>query len=183
MEGNLNCNSLCPVYHIDFHISSRSRSPKLLISLRASNWNFVCICNFSSAFLLSHLSHWLSVHHPPAFTNQYHSCSSPVCSFVHPPATAFVFRPNISFCPCSNTILPCLVLWNSNTNTHHWTHLILCNRNCLFTTACKMWIIQEPKKVALWNKRHFEEKNGERATCLKYSVLIYVGKIYKMQHL
>jgi hypothetical protein len=22
----------------------------------------------------------------------------------------------------------------------------------------KMWIIQEPKKVALWNKRHFEEK-------------------------
>jgi hypothetical protein len=32
-----------------------------------------------------------------------------------------------------------------------------------------MQIIQEPKKVALWNKRHFEErkKNGERAACLK----------------
>jgi len=46
-----------------------------------------------------------------------------------------------------------------------------------------MWIIQEPKKVALWNKRHFEEKNGEYAACLKYSVLIFDEKIYKMQHL
>jgi hypothetical protein len=27
--------------------------------------------------------------------------------------------------------------------------------------VCKMWIIQEPKKVALWNKRHFEEKRME----------------------
>jgi hypothetical protein len=27
--------------------------------------------------------------------------------------------------------------------------------------VCKMWIIQEPKKVALWNKRHFEEKEME----------------------
>ena len=25
----------------------------------------------------------------------------------------------------------------------------------------KMWITQEPKKVALWNKRHFEEKKKE----------------------
>jgi len=32
------------------------------------------------------------------------------------------------------------------------------------------------KKVALWNKRHFEEKNGECAACLKYSVLIFAGK-------
>ena len=39
--------------------------------------------------------------------------------------------------------------------------------------------------VALRNKRHFEEKNGECAACLKYSVLIFVEKkkIYKMQHL
>ena len=41
-----------------------------------------------------------------------------------------------------------------------------------------MWIIHEPKKVALWNKRHFEEKNGECAACLKYSVFIFVEKIY-----
>jgi hypothetical protein len=31
------------------------------------------------------------------------------------------------------------------------------------------------------NERHFEEKNGEFAACLKYSVLIFVEKIYKMQ--
>jgi len=40
------------------------------------------------------------------------------------------------------------------------------------------------KNVALRNKRHFEEKNGECAEYLKYSVLIDVEKnIYKMQHL
>ena len=41
-----------------------------------------------------------------------------------------------------------------------------------------MWIIQEPKKVALWNKWNFEEKNRECAACLKYSVLIFVEKEY-----
>ena len=41
-----------------------------------------------------------------------------------------------------------------------------------------MWLIQEPKKVALWNKRYFEEKNGECAACLKNSVLIVVEKKY-----
>jgi len=38
----------------------------------------------------------------------------------------------------------------------------------------KMRIIQEPNKLALWNKRHFEEKNGDYAACLKYSVRIFV---------
>jgi len=33
------------------------------------------------------------------------------------------------------------------------------------------------EKVALCNKRHLEEKKGECATCLKYSVLI-VGEKY-----
>ena len=46
-----------------------------------------------------------------------------------------------------------------------------------------MLIIHEPKKVASWNKQHFEEKNGECAAGLKYSVLIFVEKKYKMQHL
>ena len=44
--------------------------------------------------------------------------------------------------------------------------------------VCKIWIIHEPIKVALWNKRHFEEKNRESAACLKYSVLTFVEKIY-----
>jgi hypothetical protein len=39
------------------------------------------------------------------------------------------------------------------------------------------------KKVALLNKRRFEEKNGQCASCLKYPVLIVVEKIYRMQHL
>jgi len=39
------------------------------------------------------------------------------------------------------------------------------------------------KKGTIINKRHFEEKNGACAACLKYSVLIFVEKIYKMQHL
>jgi len=39
-----------------------------------------------------------------------------------------------------------------------------------------MWIIHEPKKVALGNKRHFEEKKGECAACLKNSVLIVIEK-------
>jgi hypothetical protein len=29
------------------------------------------------------------------------------------------------------------------------------------TPVFKMWIIQEANKVALWNKRHFEEKETE----------------------
>jgi len=49
--------------------------------------------------------------------------------------------------------------------------------------VCKMWIIQEPKKVALWNKRHFEQKNAECAACLKYSVLIFVEKEYIKWHI
>jgi lambda repressor-like predicted transcriptional regulator len=45
-------------------------------------------------------------------------------------------------------------------------------------SGCKMWIILEQKKVALWNKRYYEEKNRESAACLKFSVLIFVEKKY-----
>ena len=43
--------------------------------------------------------------------------------------------------------------------------LTLWRRNFLLnfsTSVFKMWIIQGPKKVALWNKRHFEEKKKRR---------------------
>jgi len=43
--------------------------------------------------------------------------------------------------------------------------------------------MQETKNVALRNKWHFEEKNRLCAACLKYSVIIFVEKVYKMQHL
>jgi hypothetical protein len=39
-----------------------------------------------------------------------------------------------------------------------------------------MLITQEPKKIILPNKGHFEKKNGECAAFLKYSVLIFVEK-------
>jgi hypothetical protein len=41
-----------------------------------------------------------------------------------------------------------------------------------------MWITQEPKEVALRNKRHFKDKNGQCAASLKYSVFIFVEKKY-----
>jgi hypothetical protein len=43
-----------------------------------------------------------------------------------------------------------------------------------------MRIIKEPKELALWNKRHFEEKkNWVCAACLKNFVRKFVEKIYK----
>ena len=75
-----------------------------------------------------------------------------------------------------------LVIYLNCTMMHELTNLKF-YIEILTYPVCKMWIIQEPKKVALWNKRHFEEKNRECAACLKYSVLIFVEKIYKMQHL
>jgi len=42
-------------------------------------------------------------------------------------------------------------------------------------SAYKMWIIQEPNMLELWNKLPFEEeKYGEYIPCLKYSVPIFV---------
>jgi hypothetical protein len=35
---------------------------------------------------------------------------------------------------------------------------------------------QEPKKITLRNKQHFEEENGECKACLKYMILIFVEK-------
>ena len=38
----------------------------------------------------------------------------------------------------------------------------------------RMWIIQEPNALELWNKLHFEEeKNWEYIPCLKYLVPIF----------
>ena len=37
------------------------------------------------------------------------------------------------------------------------------------TPLCKMWIIQEPKKIPLWNKRHFEEK--KQIVCSMFKIL------------
>ena len=63
-------------------------------------------------------------------------------------------------------------------NNDHVNILIFWRRNYFFnfsTPVYKMWIIQEPNKLELWNKLHFKErKNGEYTPCLKYSVPIFV---------
>jgi hypothetical protein len=44
----------------------------------------------------------------------------------------------------------------------------------------KMWIIQEPNKLALWNKLHFEEKKRRVLSMFKI-FSTYICWIYKMQ--
>jgi len=114
-EGNLNCIPLCQVHHVVFSISSSPRSPKVHFPLSVSNWNCLCIFNFSSSFPLSHLSRCLSVHHPPTFTDQYKSCSCSPCNYVHPPANPSVIRPDIPLSLSSSTVFPCLFV---GTQTH-----------------------------------------------------------------
>jgi hypothetical protein len=67
-----------------------------------------------------------------------------------------------------------LVIYLNCTMMHELTNLKFYIQ-ILAHPVCKMWIIHKPKKVALWNKRCFEEKSGECAACLKYSVLIFVN--------
>ena len=57
-------------------------------------------------------------------------------------------------------------------------NLTLWRRNYFLILAhsvYKMWIMQEPIKLELWNKLHFEEKKKtEYRACLKYSLPIFV---------
>jgi hypothetical protein len=80
--------------------------------------------------------------------------------------------------------------WSSEDGTVAVLYAMKCNLltpefyiSILAHPVSKIWIIQKQKKVALWNILHFEKKNWKCAACLKYSVLIFVEKIYKMQHL
>jgi len=82
----------------------------------------LCIFNISGAFLLSHLSHCLSVHSQPTITHQYKPYGFPLCNFVHPlllPLSSDQLSPSA---PGLTQYLKCIVLWNTNTNTHHPTH-------------------------------------------------------------
>ena len=77
-EGNWNCDILEAVHHIAFNILSSPRSPKLLLHSRVSKCNYMCIFNFSSKILLSHLSHSAPVHHTPPL-----NLSCPICRTPH----------------------------------------------------------------------------------------------------
>ena len=60
----------------------------------------------------------------------------------------------------SSSVLPCLCLC-----ADAQCSLTLWRQNYFFLISAhrvyKIWIIQEPKKLALWNKLHFEEKKTE----------------------
>ena len=47
----------------------------------------------------------------------------------------------------------------------------------------KMWVIQKPNKVALWNKRHFEEEKMEITQHVKNIQYGYLLNNNKMGHL
>ena len=47
----------------------------------------------------------------------------------------------------------------------------------------KMWVIQKPNKVALWNKRHFEGKKMEITQHVWNIQYGYLLNKYKMGHL
>ena len=56
------------------------------------------------------------------------------------------------------TKLLCLYKLQANATLTLWRRNYFFN---LSTPVCKMWIIQEPNKLALWNILHFEEKKTE----------------------
>ena len=87
------------------------------VFLSGSQTELICVFYYLQCVLLSHLSHSFSGNLPTIFTDQHISCSSSLCNYVHPPATPFFFRPNISLSPFSSTIFPCLVAWNTKKNT------------------------------------------------------------------
>ena len=75
----------------------------------------------------------------------------------------------------SSVVLPYHTVTTTSTPSSHkinlWRRIFFSNFS---TPVFKMWVIRKPNKVALWNKRHFEEKNGDYTACLKYSVRIFV---------
>jgi len=115
------------------------------LPIRVSNWNLVCILNFSSEFFFSYMFHYLPVHLPPPFTAQYKSCSSSLCSFVHPSTTPSVFKHIISLSPCSSTTF-CYLVVGKQTQTHiiehnsvYPKHLFI-NKTCCVQSVSIVWI-------------------------------------------
>ena len=135
-KGNWKCNRL----YVHFIILSFIFHLRLDLSkcflLSAFQTEHFCLFLFSKCSILSHLSHRLPVHLPPTLTDQYKPCSYSLCNSTHPPAAPSLFRPNISLSHCSSTILPCLVVWNTNINTQHPTQFCVTESVFFTTTTC-----------------------------------------------
>ena len=62
----------------------------------------------------------------------------------------------------SMSLLVHIPSWRAHRQLHPYlNHLATEFFQILAHTVFKMWVIQKPNKVALWNKRHFEEKKME----------------------
>ena len=78
VEGNSNCTLYVQFITLSVISSIALHFPKYLFLSQLPN-EILCIFNFSSSFLLSHLSHCLSAHHPPLFT---HHSFCPICPTI-----------------------------------------------------------------------------------------------------
>jgi len=92
-----------------------------------------------------------------------------------------VFLPSITvFLPSISVFLPSISGFPLSIQPVLQDHAVLTfwRRNYFFLILAqpvyKMWIIQEPNTIELWNKLHFEEEKTEFIPCLKYSVPIFV---------
>jgi len=101
------------------------------------------------------------------------------CCLMYSPRNTkrLILRGKYIFPPAIEGVSPHAI----NLHGEAWLHPLLTfsRRNYFFLILAhpvyKMWIIQEPNTLELWNKLHFEErKNGECIPCLKYSVPIFV---------
>ena len=80
----------------------------------------------------------------------------------------------------SCTILSRIVTYNLYEEVQKlaWRNLTLWRRNYFFLILAhpvyKIWLIQEPNKLALWNKLHFEEKKTESIEHVENIQYLYV---------
>jgi len=97
--------------------------------------------------------------------------------YRHPPHVAFINTAELKYFARQRSLHRDWMA-DSSTVKPRFTNLTFWRRNYFLnfsTPVYKMWIIQKPNTLELWNKLHFEEKkNGEYIPCLKYSVPIFV---------
>ena len=72
---------------------------------------------------------------------------------------------------CHTSYVDCLLADSQHNCIRYWTFGAGIIFLILEHPVYKMWITQEPKKVALWNKRHFEEREEKkRRACSMFKI-------------
>ena len=157
------CDPTCPFFLITCYVI------RFIIkdnSVRLYFWFHNIITLLQDSFLNGHTGvHFLffthiSLHKLKVYLTHNLSCLFTYCSF------ASIEHKDVIFCNVSSNILFSLSLPSFKTNIKpimNVNHTCLTFRRriifqILAHSVFKMWVIQKPNKVALWNKRHFEEK-------------------------